>query len=142
MRRLALLVLAILPLAPSTARADVFLFRMPSGNVYCSVGIEAGSSDILCTIVDRSGPPARPAPADCMAFWGHVFFMRDTGPVEMECTDRHLDSRLAASVQDVAPYGVTGSFGGIVCLSLQTGLECRNASGHGFKLARGAQIVF
>lgn len=118
------------------------MFRMPSGNVYCSVGIEAGGSDILCTIVERSGPPARPAPSDCMAFWGHVFFMRDTGPVELECTDQHLDSRLAAQITDIAPYGVTGTFGGIACLSLQTGLECRNASGHGFKLARGAQIVF
>jgi hypothetical protein len=129
-----------LAIAASPAAADVFLFRMPSGNVVCSVGQEAGSSDIICTIFDRSGPPARPAPADCMSYWGHVFSMRDTGPVEMACTD--FDRQLGASVTDVARYGVTGQFGGITCLSQESGLECRNASGHGFRLSRARQAVF
>jgi hypothetical protein len=129
-----------LAVAAAPATADVFLFKMPSNNVVCSVGQEADSADITCTIHERSGPLPRPAPADCMSTWGHVFTLRDTGPVTMECTD--FDRGLAAAVTDVAPYGVTGTFGGISCLSQETGLRCTNRDGHGFQLARRTQSVF
>jgi hypothetical protein len=43
---------------------------------------------------------------------------------------------------DVARYGDTGNFDGIVCRSLNSGLECHNADGHGFSLSRGRQSVF
>jgi hypothetical protein len=66
--------------------------------------------------------------------------MRDTGPVTMECVD--FNPRIADSVGDVAPYGVTGTFGGITCLSQESGLRCINRDGHGFQLARRKQSVF
>ncbi len=123
---------------PAIASADVWTFETPSRNIQCTVGQEADSSDLTCTILDRTGPPARPAPADCMSHWGHTFFMRDTGPVAMPCEapgpDRRGHSR--------ADYGVTGRFGGITCLSEKTGLTCRNQDGHGFFLSRARQTVF
>lgn len=137
--RLAALVLSLLILV-SPAAADVFLFKMPSNNVVCSVGLEADMSDIRCEIFERSGRPPRPVPAGCMAYWGHVFSMRDTGPVTMECID--FNPGIAASVSDVAAYGVTGTFGGITCLSQEAGLRCTNRDGHGFQLARRKQSVF
>ncbi len=130
----------LLVLAAPPALADVFLFKMPSNNVVCSVGQEVGSSDILCTIFERSGPPPLPAPADCMSYWGHVYSLRDIGRTEMLCQD--FNSGLAASVTDVAPYGVTGTFGGISCKSQESGLRCTNSDGHGFQLARRKQSVF
>lgn len=136
--RLSLICLSLCVAMP--AAADVFLFKMPSNNVVCSVGLEADSSDIRCEIFERSGPPPRPVPADCMAYWGHVYSMRDTGPVTMECID--FNPRIADSVTDVAQYGVTGTFGGISCLSSEQGLRCTNRSGHGFQLARRKQSVF
>jgi hypothetical protein len=38
----------------------------------------------------------------------------------------------------VLDYGETWSREGMTCLSLETGLECRNNGGHGFKLARAS----
>lgn len=138
MRVLAIAVILLAAAPP--AFADVFLFKMPSENVVCSVGLEADMSDIQCEINERSGPPAAPAPANCASTWGHVFLMRNTGPVEMICSD--FNRGLAASVSDVADYGLTSDFGGISCTSSRSGLECRNSSGHGFFLSRKSQSVF
>lgn len=130
----------LLAFGASPVAADVFLFKMPSNNVVCSVGLEADSSDIICTIFAKSGPPPLAAPADCMSYWGHVYSLRDTGPTEMLCQDFNAGS--AASVREVAPYGVTGTFGGISCLSQETGLRCTNRDGHGFQLSRRTQTIF
>ena len=123
---------------PDPAGADVWTFETPSGNIQCLVGEEPEASDLTCTIIDRTGPPARPLPADCMSNWGHTFFMRNTGPVEMICEElqRHRDGF------DRAEYGVTGRFGGFTCQSEKTGLTCRNQDGHGFSLSRARQTVF
>ncbi|RJL06597.1 DUF6636 domain-containing protein [Paracoccus siganidrum] len=120
------------------AVADVFTFETPSGNVDCSVGMEADGADIICVIHDRHGPPALPRPAGCNAAWGHVFMMRDRGPVQMACRDPGPNVQFF----EQAPYGVTGEFGGFTCHSSQQGLECRNQDGRGFFLSRAVQRVF
>jgi hypothetical protein len=119
--------------APATA--DVFAFDTPSGNIACSVGLSQGSSDIECTIYERSGPLAAPALASCAA--GHKFTMFDRGGVSVSC-----GGRFTGRAFEEAPYGVTGRFGGFVCESETTGLTCTNEDGHGFFLSRRSQRVF
>ncbi len=130
--------IAVLALAAVEAQADVFTFQTPSGNIQCSVGLEVDGSDIRCVVIERGGPPAAPRPAWCASDWGHVFFMRNRGLVEMSCEP--LDrSRYA---QETAEYGVTGEFGGLTCLSTREGLNCVNEDGRGFFLSRGSQRAF
>ncbi|MCV6594917.1 MAG: hypothetical protein OIF48_18345 [Silicimonas sp.] len=122
----------------SPVAADVNSFETPSGNIECSVGESLTSVDIICTVIQRSGPPARPRPSSCGATWGHHFEMFGRGPVTMKCTPPPRNS----NIQDKAPYGQTGDWGEIVCHSERTGLTCRNADGHGFFLSRRSQQVF
>jgi len=121
------------------AQADVFLFGTPSQNIVCSVGYEPGFSDIRCMIYEFSGPDPAPAPAGCMAYWGHTFQMANTGPVEMICSDEHL-ARYDAG--QVLPYGQTEDMRGITCTSRESGLTCQNQSGHGFHLSRRDRRVW
>ena len=124
--------------AAAPALADVFTFETPSENIQCSVGLERGFSDIMCTIINRQGPTALPRPAGCNSDWGHDFAMNNRGPVRMTCgpLNRNKDGF------DRAEYGVTGRFGGFVCQSERTGLTCTNEDGHGFFLSRRSQKVF
>ncbi len=122
----------------SIAFADVWSFETPSENVQCTVGQDFNvQSDITCTIIERSGPPALPRPGNCTAGWGHVFSMRERGPVTMECQHPSQDR----SAFDRADYGVTGEFGGFTCLSTRQGLTCTNRDGNGFFLSRRQQAV-
>lgn len=131
-------VCATVGLAVAPALADVFTFETPSENIQCSVGLEHGGSDIHCTIINREGPPAAPRPATCGSDWGHEFQMGNRGPVQMVCAPLNRNK----GGHDRADYGVTGRFGGFVCLSETTGLTCRNEDGHGFFLSRRSQQVF
>ena len=121
------------------AAADEFPFKTPSGNIQCYVGV-GDSSDIDCTIWDRSGPPAAPKPASCRGPWGHRVQMAERGPVSLICGAP--GPRNTAPGVEVAPYGQTGRWGGISCSSTPQGLDCRNGSGHGFRLSRASQQVW
>lgn len=137
--RKALLVVLFLFSGSDRLLADVWTFETPSENIQCAVGQDFDVlSDINCTIINRSGPPALPKPAWCNSDWGHTFFMRETGPVEMLCEKTSRDK----SGFDRAEYGVTGEFGGFVCHSSTKGLRCTNRDGHGFFLSRARQEVF
>jgi len=120
------------------ARADVWTFETPSENIQCVVGEDVDGSDLTCTIITRTGGPAQPKPSDCQSDWGHTFFMRDHGPIEIMCgpTNQNKDGF------DRAEYGVTGEFGGFTCSSTRKGLTCTNRDGHGFFLSRARQDAF
>lgn len=120
------------------AFSDVWTFETPSENIQCSVGEGAVNSDIQCTIIERYGEPALPRPANCQSEWGHSFLMLDNGPVQMLCEPLNR----SRNGFDRAEYGVTGRFGGFVCHSSKSGLECTNKDGHGFFLSRRVQRVF
>ena len=128
----------LLSLLAIPAWADVFSFETPSGNIQCSVGLSGGGSDIICDIVQKTGVPPLPRPPTCTQAWGHRFSMLERGFVQMECAPFPQDFE----VPEKAPYGVTGSWGGIRCLSETTGLQCQNADGHGFFLSRRVQTVY
>lgn len=131
---------ALLSLAAGAAQADVSPFRTPSGNIQCGIGVGEGPPDLRCEIIERSGPPAAPRPADCAGPWGHRFVLLARGPVRMECGGP--GPRNTAPGVDVAGYGVSADWGGISCESSQQGLTCRNADGRGFVLSRARQSVF
>ncbi|GAB4348097.1 MAG: hypothetical protein Kow0026_02240 [Oricola sp.] len=130
---------ALLLASAMPAAADVWTFETPSENIQCTVGEDFDvESDLTCTIIERSGPPAAPRPASCGGDWGHVFFMRETGPARLLCQKMYG----GRDGFDRAEYGVTGEFGGFVCHSSRKGLDCRNRDGHGFFLSRARQAVY
>lgn len=135
MKRVLVIGLMALPIV---AQADVWTFATPSENIQCVVGEDFGGSDLTCTIINREGPTALPRPAGCASDWGHAFFMQNRGTVTLEC--KPLDR--SKNGFDRAEYGVRGEFGGFVCQSEKTGLECWNEDGHGFFLSRRSQRVF
>ena len=116
--------------------AEGYGFRTPSGNIYCNGSVEA--DEISCSIVDRSGPPAAPDTGACTAVWGHHVQLDRTGQARVICGTVPQKS----TYTDIAPYGVSDSFGGINCRSETTGLQCTNADGHGFLLSRSQQRVW
>ncbi len=132
--------LAGLILIAAPAMADVSPFHTPSGNIQCTYGEDFGTqADVRCEIVERNGPPARPKPASCNGSWGHVFWLRESGPVQMDC-DAPYGGEPSG---DVAGYGQTADYGGgFRCTSEKTGFTCVNRDGHGFFLSRAAQRVW
>lgn len=124
-------------LLATSAQADGYGFRTPSGNIYCNGSLDGG--DISCTIAERSSGPVLPRPGWCNGYWGHTFTLNRYGPVQMECNQA---APRKSSYTDVAPYGETGHFAEITCQSERSGLTCRNAEGHGFMLSRRVQQLF
>ncbi|MEM9910978.1 MAG: DUF6636 domain-containing protein [Pseudomonadota bacterium] len=128
----------VLALTAGAAQADIWTFETPSTNIQCVVGLDFEFSDLTCTIIEKGGTPPIPRPTSCGADWGHTFFMNDTGSVQMLCEPLNP----IRGAQHIAEYGVTGEFGGFVCHSSTSGLECRNTDGHGFFLSRAVQRVY
>jgi hypothetical protein len=130
----ALLALALLAAAPAAAQ-DLIAFRTPSGNIHCMGGADWG---VDCELVRMDTGPLLARPWDCDLDWGQRFAVGPAGQAGMVC---HGDT-----VQDpngaVLPYGSSLAVGGVTCTSRESGLECRNAQGHGFRLSRGGQSLF
>lgn len=131
----ALMLLALCFAGP--ARADVWSFNTPSGNIECWVGEEVSSSDLTCTIFQRNAPMAQFTA--CPVHRGITAFMGNRGGVDVTCAPQ---GERPVGGQHVADYGVTGQFGGFSCHSSRKGLECRNQDGHGFFLSRAVQTAF
>lgn len=123
----------------ATTSALASPFQMPSGNIRCNADVHNGQpSDIVCTILERSGPSTTPPPPGCNSEWGYTFELGGRGGVKAACGGPlTLDGGVP-----VLGYGRTWTFGGVICVSSESGLECRNADGHGFFLSRGRQSVF
>lgn len=135
---LSRIVVALLLLA-TPASADVWNFATPSGNIRCSVGESRTSADIECTIYKRSAAARIAAVRSCPLSKGINVSMLNTGRVTAKCVSGKNPGYKA---QSIAEYGVEGRFGGFVCFSARTGLQCRNESGHGFHLSRANQSAF
>jgi hypothetical protein len=131
------LIIFILSTAP--AFADVWSFGTPSGNIECVVGEGFEGSDIQCTIYQRSTAANVPGLSGCPISRGITFSMLNTGRVSGACA---APGARPTGTQSVAEYNVEGRFGGLVCYSATSGLQCRNESGHGFHLSRSNQQVF
>jgi hypothetical protein len=115
--------------APVAADHDYARFQMPSHNVGCGLNSGVLRCDIL------SGLEPEPTKA-CELDWTGVV-LETQGAAQPECAG---DTVYDAS-SPVLHYGETWSRDGMTCVSLESGLECRNNGGHGFKLARASWSV-
>jgi hypothetical protein len=115
--------------APAAADHDYARFQMPSHNVGCGVD----SAVLRCDILSGLKPePTEPCELD----WTGVVLEADRA-AQPECAGDTVFDQSAP----VLAYGETWSRDGLTCASLQSGLECKNAAGHGFTLARQSWSV-
>lgn len=115
--------------APAAAEHDYARFQMPSHNIGC--GVDSGV--LRCDIL--SGLKPEPSQA-CELDWTGVVLEADRA-AQPECAG---DTVYEASAP-VLQYGETWAREGISCVSSPEGLDCKNAGGHGFHLARQAWSV-
>lgn len=115
--------------APTVATHDYARFQMPSHNVGC--GIDSGV--LRCDIL--SG--LKPEPTEtCELDWTGIVLDAETA-AQPECAGDTVFDQSAP----VLAYGESWSRDGLTCVSRQSGLECKNAAGHGFTLARESWSV-
>lgn len=113
-----------------TAGTAPTTFRMPSGNIACTVSVDG----VTCTIASIRFEA--PAAAGCTGQTGHVFVLSTDG-VTVPCVD---GAPPAVAGDDVATleYGSSMTVGGYTCTSATDGVTCTGADGIGFRLASGA----
>lgn len=111
-------------------------FRSPSGNIGCSLSVEAGSSDARCDIAGHTWP-APNRPVDCELDYGSGLSIGD-GLAEFTCAG---DTVLGSS--HVLGYATSIRFGAFVCDSDESGVTCSNTgTRHGFFVSRATYRVF
>jgi hypothetical protein len=115
--------------APPPAVHDYARFQMPSHNVGCGIDSDVLRCDIL------SGLKPEPTEA-CELDWTGVVLDADSAG-QPECAGDTVFDQSAPMLA----YGETWSRDGLTCVSRQSGLECKNAAGHGFTLARESWSV-
>jgi hypothetical protein len=116
--------------APAAAADhDYARFQMPSHNIGC--GVDSGV--LRCDIL--SGLDPEPSQT-CELDWTGVVLEADRA-AQPECAGDTVYDASAPVLQ----YGETWAREGISCLSTQEGLDCKDAGGHGFHLARKAWSV-
>ena len=135
-RRLARPRRAALPL-PAAAQG-ITAFHTPSGNIHC-IGLPDESA---ASWTARSSPwtPARSSrrPSDCDLDWGQPLRGRGRRAGRHGLRRRHRARPLGRG----PALRLLAAVGGVTCTSRESGLECRNAEGHGFALARRGQRLF
>ena len=140
MKRLALSALlpALAGLA-APAQAEIWYLHTRSNNIQCEMGDDPTTASMMCSLTRRSGPLARPKPADCAEAWGYSYFLAERGEARMLCLQKWTQNWPG---NDKFTVGPAGKDGGINCAATRNTLECTNRDGHGFFLSRREQRVF
>lgn len=128
--------LALLLFASPTQAAPFPGFQTPSRNIYCGYYAPQGAfpATLRCDVLSGLKPAPR---RTCELDWTGIA-LSATGRAAAECAgDTVADQRLP-----VLRYGSTWRRGRFTCVSRRSGLTCRNRSGRGFFLSRGAWRVF
>ena len=135
------------PAAPATpvAGASAFgFFQTPSRNILCGYSYNASKANVGCVV--KSGLNPQPAPRHpgssppltvALRTTGRAFVTDETCPGE----DAPETPYVGSGIAKVLAYGTTWSGGGLRCTSAETGLTCRNKSGHGFFLTFSSFIT-
>ena len=124
--RLALAAAALVLLAvPVPASAAFRQFVMPSRNIACG-----GDGRFLRCDITRHTWHAPTKPRSCEFDWDGSIGMTRRGRVKFQCVSDSMFNR------HVLRYGRTWKNGAFRCTSRRTGLTCRNAARHGFKVSR------
>jgi len=123
-----------------SASAALDSFRTPSGNIGCMYAKFSGEPAYLrCDILSGLKPkPPRPSSCPDYVEWGYGYSMGKTGKASAVCAG---DTAVVPDAK-VLGYGRSWSRNGFSCTSLERGLRCRNASGHGFFLSRQRSYKF
>ncbi|AEI12694.1 MULTISPECIES: hypothetical protein [Cellulomonas] len=118
------------PTAAATGSAAPAKFRLPSGNIACTMA----PSGVTCTIASITYEP--PAVPGCAGDTGHVLVLNDDG-FAFDCVDGPAPT-VAGDDVPVLEYGSKATSGPYVCTSATDGVSCVDDAGTGFKLARAA----
>jgi len=115
----------------ASATGEPIDFQTPSGNIDCNsgafpVGGFKGRWSLACTVFSEANQHGQ-----------KIWQMRPSGRVWVG----FVAANVATDVP-VLKYGKTWVSHGVRCTSRQSGLTCRNRSGHGFFLSHGSQRVF
>lgn len=109
-------------------------FATPSRNIACMMTAD----EVRCDVAQRSWQTP-PKPADCIGDFGNGARLAGTGSGELTC----VSDTVADPALTVLAYGEGVRFGGVVCVSSETGMRCANEStGHGFRVARASYDLF
>ena len=131
--------LALAPLAPALADHN---FETPSGNISCEYNTYSDADDnavegMGCIVFEINLGTAAEGVCDPGGDRVVGFLVARVGRAAYGCFD---PAEFEEAV--VLPYGRTFRRGGVSCTAAKAGLTCKNASRHGFKIARGAQSIF
>jgi uncharacterized protein DUF6636 len=105
-------------------------FQMPSKNIGCATS----EGVLVCDILSGLKPEPK---QKCELDWTGMEMER-LGPSQPRCAG---DTAYVQSAP-VLQYGSTWRRDGFMCVSQQSGLQCRNQENHGFLLARNAWTQF
>ena len=113
-------------------------FRTPSNDVHCQFFEIDSDKSLRCDVREMTRRP-QGRPRDCDMEWGDAFEINTAARSgERIC---HGDTVVDASTP-VLGYGQAWERGGFRCKSEQSGVSCKNPSGHGFEISKSAQKVF
>jgi hypothetical protein len=116
---------------PTVADAAFRQFVTPSRNIHCG-----GDTRFLrCDVLQHTWKAPK-KPASCEFDWGGSIGMTRRGRVKFQCVSDSEFNR------HVLRYGHTWHNGRFTCTSRRTGLRCRNAAGHGFRVSRQKLVRF
>jgi hypothetical protein len=116
---------------PVPASAAFRQFITPSRNIACGGDARFLRCDIL-----RHTWTAPPKPSSCEFDWGGAIGMTRRGRVKFQCVSDSMFN------DHVLRYGRTWRNGRFRCTSRVTGLTCRNAARHGFRVSRQKLVRF
>lgn len=140
MKRVALIVVAMLALSPAAASAfKLRQFHIPGGNIGCGLiaGKESGGGEARCDIRHHSWK-APPKPGWCELDWGSGMVVGPRKEAGFVCAGDTVLNQ--GRVLSTGSYAKLGPFS---CKSLPGAVRCINrTSGHGFKLSRKVASAF
>ncbi|KRD41533.1 hypothetical protein ASE38_18315 [Cellulomonas sp. Root930] len=114
----------------SATSAEPLAFASPTGNIACTMSVDG----VTCTIASYTYAP--PVVAGCTEVTGHVLVLNADG-VAFSCVDGPPPA-VAGDDVPVLEYGSSTSVGDYTCRSATDGVQCIDASGAGFQLARAS----
>lgn len=115
---------------PTTPAGDRAAFKLPSGNIACTMSARG----VTCTIASITYDP--PAVAGCSGTTGHVVVLNADG-FAFDCVDGPAPTVAGGDVPTLE-YGSKVTAGDFTCVSATNGVRCTDADGVGFQLARAA----
>lgn len=129
----ACVLVALGVLAPTAGAQGLVGFQSPTRNIGCSLD----ATNARCDIRKRDWSPPK-KPANCELDWGQGLDIGRTGSRgRFFCAG---DTALGAG--KALAYGKSITRGGITCTSRKSGMTCKNARGHGFRISRGSYRTF